>query len=131
MLQMLVAKSGHEKDHHAASALPFLRQAQLAFPPRPLTLMQYRLSVAVVARGPLCIPSENEAPCRIVGACLLKYGYARVSTDDQTPALQLAALRKAGCKTVFKDDGLSGATTERPARSHFPVVTRTPIWVEP
>jgi hypothetical protein len=39
----------------------------------------------------------------------------RVSTDEQTPALQLAALRKAGCKTVFKDDGLSGATTERPA----------------
>jgi hypothetical protein len=54
MLQMLVAKSGHEKDHHAASALPFLRQAQLAFPPRPLTLIQYRLSVAVVARAGLC-----------------------------------------------------------------------------
>jgi DNA invertase Pin-like site-specific DNA recombinase len=36
----------------------------------------------------------------------MKYGYARVSTDDQTPALQLAALQKAGCKTVFKDDGL-------------------------
>jgi len=32
----------------------------------------------------------------------VKYGYARVSTDDQTPALQLAALKKAGCKTVFK-----------------------------
>ena len=31
------------------------------------------------------------------------------------PALQLAALKKAGCKTVFRDDGLSGATTERPA----------------
>src|SRR5450432_1470036 len=45
----------------------------------------------------------------------MKYGYARVSTDDQTPALQLAALQKAGCKTVFKDDGLSGATTKRPA----------------
>ena len=45
----------------------------------------------------------------------MKYGYARVSTDDQNPALQLAALRNAGCKTVFKDDSLSGATTKRPA----------------
>ena len=45
----------------------------------------------------------------------MKYGYARVSTDDQTPALQLAALKKAGCKTVFKDDGLAGATTKRSA----------------
>jgi DNA invertase Pin-like site-specific DNA recombinase len=45
----------------------------------------------------------------------MKYGYARVSTDDQTPALQLAALKKAGCGTIFKDDGLSGATTKRPA----------------
>jgi DNA invertase Pin-like site-specific DNA recombinase len=45
----------------------------------------------------------------------MKYGYARVSTDDQTHALQLAALKKAGCKTVYKDDGLSGATTKRPA----------------
>ena len=45
----------------------------------------------------------------------MKHGYARVSTDDQNPALQLAALKKAGCKTVFKDEGLSGATTKRPA----------------
>src|SRR6202167_5156871 len=45
----------------------------------------------------------------------MKYGYARVSTDDQSPGLQLAALKKAGCKTIFKDDGLSGATTKRPA----------------
>ena len=45
----------------------------------------------------------------------MKYGYARVSTDDQSPALQLTALKRAGCKTVFKDDGLSGATTKRPA----------------
>jgi len=45
----------------------------------------------------------------------MKYGYARVSTDDQNPALQLAALKKAGCKTLFKDEGLSGATTKRPA----------------
>ena len=44
----------------------------------------------------------------------MKYGYARVSTDDQNPALQLAALKRAGCKTVFKDDGISGATTGQP-----------------
>src|ERR1700726_4071434 len=45
----------------------------------------------------------------------MKYGYARVSTDDQNPSLQLAALKKDGCKTIFKDAGLSGATTKRPA----------------
>jgi len=47
----------------------------------------------------------------------MKYGYARVSTDDQNPALQLAALKKAGCKpeNIFKDAGISGATTKRPA----------------
>ena len=45
----------------------------------------------------------------------MKYGYARVSTDDQNPALQLAALKKDGCKKLFKDEGLSGATTKRPA----------------
>ena len=45
----------------------------------------------------------------------MKYGYARVSTDDQNPALQLVALKKAGCKTIFKDEGISGATVKRPA----------------
>jgi len=43
----------------------------------------------------------------------MKYCYARVSTDDQNPALQLAALKSAGCQTVFKDDGLSGGTVKR------------------
>ncbi len=45
----------------------------------------------------------------------MKIGYARVSTDDQNPALQLGALKKAGCHTLFKDEGISGATTKRPA----------------
>jgi DNA invertase Pin-like site-specific DNA recombinase len=45
----------------------------------------------------------------------MKYGYARVSTDDQNSAMQLTALRQAGCKTVFEDEGISGATTKRPA----------------
>src|ERR1700689_1765966 len=37
------------------------------------------------------------------------------SADDPNPALQLAALKKAGCQTVIKDEGISGATTKRPA----------------
>jgi hypothetical protein len=35
----------------------------------------------------------------------MKYRYAPVSTGDRNPALQLAALKKAGYQTVFKDDG--------------------------
>lgn len=42
-------------------------------------------------------------------------GYARVSTDDQTPALQLDALRLAGATEVFEDKGVSGAASSRPA----------------
>src|SRR5260370_28177618 len=44
----------------------------------------------------------------------MKYGYARVSTEDQNPALQLAALKKAGCQRIFKDER-TGADTKRPA----------------
>src|SRR6266851_3065947 len=44
----------------------------------------------------------------------MKYGYARVSTEDQNPALQLAALKRAGCRKTFKDER-TGATTKRPA----------------
>jgi DNA invertase Pin-like site-specific DNA recombinase len=45
----------------------------------------------------------------------MKYGYARVSTDDQNADLQHAALKKAGARKIYTDDGLSGATTKRPA----------------
>jgi DNA invertase Pin-like site-specific DNA recombinase len=43
----------------------------------------------------------------------MKYGYARVSTHDQNPELQLAALKKAGCRTIFTDKA-TGAHTKRP-----------------
>jgi hypothetical protein len=45
----------------------------------------------------------------------VKYGYARVSTDDQSTALQLAALKRAVSKTHFRDEDLSGATTKHMA----------------
>jgi DNA invertase Pin-like site-specific DNA recombinase len=45
----------------------------------------------------------------------MKIGYARVSTVDQTPALQLDALRAAGCERIFTDEGLSGSNPARPA----------------
>lgn len=40
-------------------------------------------------------------------------GYARVSTQDQDPALQLDALTTAGCEQVFHEKA-TGATRERP-----------------
>lgn len=43
-------------------------------------------------------------------------GYARVSTADQTLALQDDALQQAGCEKVFRDV-MSGRTTERPGLS--------------
>ncbi|HTR07396.1 MAG TPA: recombinase family protein [Paraburkholderia sp.] len=40
-------------------------------------------------------------------------GYARVSTQDQNLALQVAALKKSGCKKIY-DDQISGVRAVRP-----------------
>ncbi len=40
-------------------------------------------------------------------------GYARVSTTDQSPELQLEALRRAGCERVYTERA-SGARDDRP-----------------
>lgn len=42
----------------------------------------------------------------------MKIGYARVSTDEQSPDLQIDALKKAGCERFYTDK-TSGARNER------------------
>ena len=42
------------------------------------------------------------------------FGYARVSTADQNPQLQLDALTAAKCNRIFTDQAASGRTMNRP-----------------
>lgn len=44
----------------------------------------------------------------------MKIGYARVSRDEQSLEMQVAALKEAGCEEVFTDK-ISGARSSRPA----------------
>ena len=46
--------------------------------------------------------------------CGMKIGYARVSMDEQTLALQLDALQADGCESVHEDHGYSDLATKRP-----------------
>lgn len=43
----------------------------------------------------------------------MKIGYARVSTEDQLLDLQLDALAKAGCESIYQEK-MSGKSSERP-----------------
>jgi DNA invertase Pin-like site-specific DNA recombinase len=43
----------------------------------------------------------------------MKYGYARVSTEDQKADLQLTALKATGCERIFTDKA-TGANVKRP-----------------
>jgi DNA invertase Pin-like site-specific DNA recombinase len=44
----------------------------------------------------------------------MKIGYARVSTADQNPELQIDALKKAECEKIYTDEGVSGSKSDRP-----------------
>lgn len=43
----------------------------------------------------------------------MKVGYVRVSSNEQTEALQIDALRTAGCERIYGDHGVSGAVRNR------------------
>ena len=47
------------------------------------------------------------------------YGYARVSTDDQDTAIQVAALKAAGCSIVVKRRSLERAATDERSLKRF------------
>lgn len=50
---------------------------------------------------------------QIYERALMKIGYARVSTTDQNLALQIMALKQAGCDRIYQEK-ISGAKRERP-----------------
>jgi len=54
----------------------------------------------------------------VCGMASMVYGYARVSTGDQTTDLQRDALEKAGCDRIFTDVA-SGARAHRPELDHM------------
>jgi DNA invertase Pin-like site-specific DNA recombinase len=63
-----------------------------------------------------CRREIGQNDCRTekrTGASVTHIGYARVSTLDQDPTLQLDALAAAGCAKVFEDRA-SGARADRP-----------------
>lgn len=92
--------------HYAGSVVPASRLVTkpVAVSKRPKTAAKKAPGAPFGRRDELQVVENGSV--RLVG-------YARVSTDEQTTALQLDALRAAGC-TVIHEDSASGASRSRP-----------------
>ena len=54
----------------------------------------------------------------------MKIGYARVSTREQNPSLQIDSLKQAGCERIYQDVA-SGAKSSRPELDKLLAEART------
>lgn len=73
-----------------------------------------RTSITRSLHGPTSFPLSLESRrTKYSTAADNAFGYARVSTIDQTPDLQLDALRSAGVSRIFVETA-SGAKADRP-----------------
>jgi hypothetical protein len=91
--------------------------ATAASPPPPTPLWASRTRV----RNQRRITSPVTGFCNVSGMGHL-LGYARVSTTDQQPQLQVDALQHAGCYRVFTETA-SGARTDRPTLTQHAAAT--------
>ena len=77
------------------------------------------------------MPRPRRAPKGLKPGSGLPIGYARVSTDEQSLALQLDTLKNAGCTRIFTDKA-SGAGVTRPglgdALSHLRAGDTLVVW---
>jgi hypothetical protein len=79
-----------------------------------------------VSENNVAQPPLSQGSATVIGMGQL-LGYARVSTTDQQPHLQVDALTAAGCYRVFTETASNCACSPKPiAWTHSPLLPRPP-----